>query len=253
MSHHRVALEGVDFTYPDGTSALSDVSLEVVHGESVAIVGANGAGKSTLLLHLNGVLLASHGRVVVGDLPVTRDTLPHVRRAVGTVFQDPDDQLFMPTVFDDVAFGPLNQGMPEAECRDRVRLCLEEVGAWHLRDRPPHRLSGGEKRRVAIAAVLAMSPDILLLDEPSTGLDPRGRRQVIELLRGFSHTKIVVTHDLDLVLRLCPRTVILSEGKIAADGPSDQLLGNFALLERCGLEGPPEALICPRCGDGSRL
>jgi len=253
VSHHRISLEDVGFTYPDGTSALSDVSLEVVHGESVAIVGANGAGKSTLLLHLNGVLLASRGRVVVGDLPVTRDTLPHVRRTVGTVFQDPDDQLFMPTVFDDVAFGPLNQGMPEAECRDRVRLCLEEVGAWHLRDRPPHRLSGGEKRRVAIAAVLAVSPDILLLDEPSTGLDPRGRRQVIELLRGFSHTKIIVTHDLDLVLRLCPRTVILSEGKVAADGPSQQLLGDFSLLDRCGLEGPPETLICPHCGDGSRL
>lgn len=248
MSHHRLAAEGLGFTYPDGTVALSDISFEVVHGESVAIVGANGAGKSTLLLNLNGVLLPTAGRVIVGDLPVTRQTLPNVRRTVGTVFQDPDDQLFMPTVFDDVAFGPLNLGMPEAECRARVQACLEQVGAWHLKDRPPHRLSGGEKRRAAVAAVLAMSPDILLLDEPSTGLDPRGRRQVISLLHGFTHTKVVVTHDLDLVLDLCPRTIILHQGKIAADGPSRSLLADEALLERCSLESPAGLRACPRCG-----
>lgn len=248
MSHHRVAVDDLGFSYPDGTAALAGVSFEIGHGESVAVVGANGAGKSTLLLHLNGILLADTGRVIVGDLPVTATTLAHVRRTVGTVFQDPDDQLFMPTVFDDVAFGPLNFGMPESECRERVRRCLEQVGAWHLRDRPPHRLSGGEKRRVAVAAVLAMSPDILLLDEPSTGLDPRGRRQVIELLRGFSHTKLIVSHDLDLVLDLCPRTLLLHEGRLVADGPSRRLLGDAPLLERCGLEVPPGARPCPHCG-----
>ncbi len=248
MSHHRVVVEAVRFAYPDGTWALDGVSFELGHGESVAVIGANGAGKSTLLLHLNGILTADSGRIVVGDLPVAHGTLTHLRRTVGTVFQDPDDQLFMPTVFDDVAFGPLNLGMPEADCRARVRDCLERVGAWHLRDRPPHRLSGGEKRRVAVAAVLAMSPDILLLDEPSTGLDPRGRRQVIELLRGFAHTKLVVTHDLDLVLELCPRTIVLHEGRVAADGPSRTLLGDAALLERCGLEVPVAARPCPRCG-----
>jgi len=250
VSHHRIAIENLGFTYPDGTVALTGVSLEVVHGESVALVGANGAGKSTLLLHLNGVLMATEGSVVVGDLPVTRETLPNIRRAVGTVFQDPEDQLFMPTVFDDVAFGPLNLRMPADQARARVQACLEQVGAWHLRDRPPHRLSAGEKRRVAVAAVLAMSPDILLLDEPSTGLDPRGRRQVIELLRGFAHTKLIVTHDLDLAVELCPRAVILDAGRVVADGPTNRILGDDALLERCGLETPPSARPCPRCGYG---
>jgi cobalt/nickel transport system ATP-binding protein len=248
MSHHRLIVDGVRFAYPDGTRALDGVSFELTHGESAALVGANGAGKSTLLLHLNGILAADEGRIVVGELPVGRGTLANVRRTVGTVFQDPDDQLFMPTVFDDVAFGPLNLGMPETDCRERVRACLEQVGAWHLRDRPPHRLSNGEKRRVALAAVLAMSPDILLLDEPSTGLDPRGRRQVIELLRGFTHTKLIVTHDLDLALELCSRTIVLHEGRVAADGPSSIVLGDAAMLERCGLEVPPRARPCPRCG-----
>lgn len=248
MSHHRIAVEALGHTYPDGTVALHDVSFEVTHGEAVAIVGANGAGKSTLLLHLNGILLPGRGRVVVGDLPVMRQTLPHIRRTVGTVFQDPDDQLFMPTVFDDVAFGPLNLGMPDDECRQRVRACLEQVGAWHLRDRPPHRLSGGEKRRVAVAAVLAMSPDILLLDEPTSGLDPRGRRQVIEMLRGFSHTRIVVTHDLTLALDVCARTIVLDGGGVVADGPTPAILRDSALLESCGLETPAALLPCPRCG-----
>lgn len=248
MSHHRVAVDDVRFAYPDGTRALDGVSFELTHGESVAVVGANGAGKSTLLQLLNGILTADSGRIVVGDLPVGRGTLAHVRRTVGTVFQDPDDQLFMPTVFEDVAFGPLNLGMPEAECRQRVQSCLEQVGAWHLRDRPPHRLSGGEKRRVAVAAVLAMSPSILLLDEPTTGLDSRGRRQVIELLRGFTHTKLIVTHDLDVAIELCPRTIILHEGAVAADGLSLTVLSDDALLARCGLEVPPGARPCPRCG-----
>lgn len=250
MSHHRVQVCGLHYRYPDGTAALDGVSFEIRHGESVAIVGANGAGKSTLLLHLGGVLAPSQGRVVIGDLPVTGQTLPFVRRRVGMVFQEPDDQLFMPTVFEDVAFGPLNLGMPMEDCRERVQECLEQVGAWHLRDRPPHRLSAGEKRRAAMAAVLAMSPGILVLDEPSTGLDPRGRRQLIGLLRSFTHTKIIASHDLDLVLELSPRTILLHAGTVAADGPTTELLRDDALLERSGLERPPSLRRCPVCGDG---
>lgn len=247
MSHHRLSVENLCFSYPCGGRALTDVAFDIVHGESVAIVGANGAGKTTLLLHLNGVLVPRAGRVVVGGLPVTAKTLPHIRRTVGTVFQDPDDQLFMPTVFEDVAFGPLNFDMPEAECAERVRTCLEQVGAWHLRDRPPHRLSAGEKRRVAIAAVLAMAPDILLLDEPSNGLDPRARRQIIDLLRGFSHTKLIVSHDLDMVLELCPRTLVLHQGRIAADGPTAGILQDAAFLDRVDLEVPARFYACATC------
>jgi cobalt/nickel transport system ATP-binding protein len=248
MSHHRIDVKDLRFAYPDGTQALDGVSFEAVHGESVAVVGANGAGKSTLLMHLNGVLLPASGKVTVGDMPVTAKTLSHIRRQVGTVFQDPDDQLFMPTVFDDVAFGPLNLDLPEEACRLRVQACLEQVGAWHLRDRPPHHLSGGEKRRVAIACVLAMSPGILLLDEPSTGLDPRARRQIIDLLKGFSHSKIVVSHDLDMVLDLCPRTIVLHQGRVAADGPTVKLFQDKELLEQAGLEAPARLLACPQCG-----
>ncbi len=185
---------------------------------------------------------------MLGDLAVTSRTLAQVRQAVGAVFQDPDDQLFMPTVFDDVAFGPLNLELPEAECRQRVQLSLEQVGAWHLRARPPHRLSGGEKRRVAIAAVLAMSPAILALDEPSAGLDPQSRRQIIGLLKALPHTRIVATHDLEMALELCPRTICLRQGEIAADGATAAVLGDAALMEACGLEIPASLTPCPRCG-----
>lgn len=248
MSHHRLAAQNLHFAYPGEEAVLKGVSFEIRHGESVAIVGANGAGKTTLLMHLNGVLQAGHGEVTVGDLKVSERTLPQVRRTVGTVFQDADDQLFMPTVLDDVAFGPLNAGLEEVDCKERARACLEQVGAWHLRDRPPHHLSGGEKRRVAIAAVLAMSPDILLLDEPTTGLDPKGRRQIIDLLRGFEHSKIVVSHDLEMVLDLCPRVIVLCAGKVAADGAAERLLGDAALMDGSGLEVPARLKPCPACG-----
>jgi cobalt/nickel transport system ATP-binding protein len=247
MSLH-LAAAGLSYTYPDGTPALRNVSLEVQPGESVAIVGANGAGKSTLLAQFGGVLVPASGSVTVGDTAVTQGSLPQIRRHVGMVFQDPDDQLFMPTVFDDVAFGPLNLGLPVEECRQRARHCLEQVGAWHLGGRPPHRLSGGEKRRVAIAAVLAMSPSILLLDEPTAGLDPSARRQAIELLRTLRQTRIVATHDLEMVLDLCPRTICLHKGEIVADGPSSGILRGQDLLEKCGLEMPPSLGACPRCG-----
>ncbi|MFU8857611.1 MAG: energy-coupling factor ABC transporter ATP-binding protein [Deferrisomatales bacterium] len=247
MSHHIVEVEGLAYQYPDGTRALRGLSFRVVHGEAVAVVGANGAGKSTLLLHLNGYLTPQAGRVRIGDFPLTKETIPEVRRTVGMVFQDPDDQLFMPTVNDDVAFGPLNLGLPPEEVEERVAGALERVGALALRERPPYRLSGGEKRAVAIATVLSMSPDILVMDEPSSNLDPGARRRLIRLLQSFEHTKIIATHDLDLVLELCRRTIVIREGKVAADGPTAEIFRDEALLASCGLEKPLSLQGCPLC------
>ncbi len=238
MSHHIVEVRDLRYAYPDGTEALSGVSFRIHHGESVALVGANGAGKSTLLLHLNGCLVPSAGEVRIGDFPLTRSTLPEVRRTVGMVFQDPDDQLFMPTVHDDVAFGPLNLGLPEEDVEARVQAALATVGGEGLAKRPPYKLSGGEKRSVAIATVLAMSPSILVLDEPTSNLDPRSRRQFINLLRAFEHTKIIASHDLDMVLDLCERTIILQRGKVRADGPTRDIFADDRLLEECHLERP---------------
>ena len=248
MSHHLVRVDDVHFEYPDRTKALRGVTFELRHGESVGIVGANGAGKSTLLLHLCGVLFPTSGKIRVGDWPVAPGTLSQVRRTVGFVFQDPDDQLFMPTVADDVAFGPVNLGFPPDEVEASVSRALERVGGQALAPRPPYRLSGGEKRAVAIAGVLAMSPDVLVMDEPSSGLDPAARRQLIGLLRSFEHTKIVATHDLDLVLDVCARTIVLREGQVARDGPTDAVFADEALLASCHLERPLRLQGCPRCG-----
>jgi cobalt/nickel transport system ATP-binding protein len=248
MSHHIVEVKDLEYTYPDGTSALGGVSFRITHGESVAVIGANGAGKSTLLLHLNGCLIPKAGTVRIGDFPLTKETLPYVRRTVGMVFQNPDDQLFMPQVYDDVAFGPLNLGLPPAEVEVRVRDALATVGAAHLRERPPYRLSGGEKRAVAIASVLSMSPSILVMDEPSSNLDPRSRRQLIELLKTFAHTIILATHDLDMVMDLCKRTIVLQKGCVAADGPVGDILRNEELLAASALEKPFCLQGCPVCG-----
>ena len=248
MSHHLVEARGLTHVYEDGTVALQDVSFRITHGESVAIIGANGAGKSTLLMHLNGHLRPTRGDVRIGDAPLNKETLPAVRRTVGLVFQDPDDQLFMPTVYDDVAFGPRNQGLPEAEVDVRVREALERVGVWAVHAKPPYRLSGGEKKRVAIAGVLAMAPDILVMDEPTSGLDPHGRRQLIRLLAAFSHTRIFTSHDLDMVLELCPRTIVLLAGSVMADGPTREIFADDALLSRCLLERPLALQACPACG-----
>ncbi|HEX9883875.1 MAG TPA: ABC transporter ATP-binding protein, partial [Desulfobaccales bacterium] len=238
MSHHLVEVKDLHYRYPDGTSALRGVSFRITHGEAVAIIGANGAGKSTLLLQLNGCLLPQAGTVRIGDLPLNRKTLLHVRRTVGMVFQDPDDQLFMPLVYDDVAFGPLNLGLPAEEVEERVESALATVGASHLKDRPPYRLSGGEKRAVAIASVLSMSPSILVMDEPTAALDPKTRRHLIQLLKTFNHTLIIATHDLDLVLDLCSRAIVFKEGLIVADGPTLEILQNQELLDSSSLEKP---------------
>jgi cobalt/nickel transport system ATP-binding protein len=239
VSHHIVEARDVSYAYPDGTAALRGVSCRFLHGDSVAVVGANGAGKSTLLLHLNGLLMPSAGEVRIGEVPVTPATRPQIHRTVGFVFQDADDQLFMPTVEEDVAFGPLNMGLPPDEVRARVRAALATVGADHLLARAPYRLSGGEKRAVAIAGVLAMSPSILVLDEPSAGLDPAARRRLIGLLKSFDHTKVIATHDLDLVLDVCARVLVMHDGSVVADGTPREVFGDTALLQRCHLEPPP--------------
>ena len=247
MSHHIVQVEDLSYSYPDGTKALNGVSFLVTHGEPVAVVGANGAGKSTLLLHLNGYLTPQAGRVRIGDFPLTKETIKNIRKAVGMVFQNPDDQLFMPTVSDDVAFGPLNLGLPEEEVVRRVADALERVGVRELGDRPPYALSGGEKRSVAIATVLAMSPDILVMDEPSSNLDPGARRRLIDLLATFKHTKIIATHDLDLALELCQRTIVMRDGAVVADGPTTEVFSDEALLASCSLEKPPSLGPCCMC------
>lgn len=247
MSHHLVEARDLTYIYPDGTKALQGVNFRITHGEAVGIVGANGAGKSTLLMHLTGILLPVSGIARVGDYPLTPKTITQIRHRVGFIFQNPDDQLFMPTVFDDVAFGPLNQGLPLEEVEQRVVGALQTVDAIHLKDRPPYKLSGGEKRAAAIATVLAMAPDILVMDEPSAALDPMARRSLIRLLAGFKHTKIIASHDLDLILDLCERTIVLSEGRIIADGPTMDIFSDEKILAQGHLEKPLVLQGCPVC------
>jgi len=235
MHHNSVDIQNLVYTYPDGREALHSVSLLVEAGEKVALVGPNGAGKSTLLLHLNGLLPAQSGYVRACGLDVVKKNLGRVRAAVGVVFQDPNDQLFSPTVFDDVAYGPLYQGLPEGEIRQRVAAALSAVGMIAVTDRASYHLSLGEKKRVAIATVLAMDPEILVFDEPSAGLDPRARRQLIELLQSLQPTQLIATHDLALARSLCSRTVVMNAGRIVADGETTAILDDHALLQRHGL------------------
>jgi cobalt/nickel transport system ATP-binding protein len=253
MSHHIVEVRNLKHVYADGTVALNGLSFLIHHGESVAIIGANGAGKSTLLLHLNGYLVPTVGEIRIGGFPLTKETLPEIRRTVGMVFQDPDDQLFMPTVHDDVAFGPCNLGLPDKEVQQRVDEALLKVGAGHLAGKPPYHLSGGEKKRVAIATVLSMSPDILVMDEPTNGLDPFSRRQLIGLLKDFEHTRIFTSHDLDMVLELCERTIVLHQGEVRADGPTLEIFNDVKLLEECRLEKPLSMQGCRICGADGRV
>jgi cobalt/nickel transport system ATP-binding protein len=230
-------VEDLHFAYPDGHIALQGVSLRIARGEKVALVGPNGAGKSTLMLQLNGILTGK-GRIEVAGLPVTKQNLPVIRGRVGLVFQNPDDQLFSPTVFEDVAFGPLHMGYPEADVRSRVARALDLVGMSSYAERLSHHLSVGEKKRVAVATVLAMDPELLVLDEPSAGLDPRARRSLINLLRELPLTMIVSTHDLLMVRELFERMVIMDQGRVVADGPTAELLRDDTLLEAHGLERP---------------
>jgi cobalt transport protein ATP-binding subunit len=235
--HHTIDVKDLHFKYPDGQPALRGVDMYISPSEKVALVGPNGAGKSTLLLHLNGVLRGD-GEVLVCGQQVNDENLGTVRAAVGLVFQDPDDQLFSPTVFDDVAFGPLYMGLAEDEVEQRVANSLGAVGMQGAGRRVPHHLSGGEKKRVAIATVLAMDPEILVLDEPTAGLDPRTRRGLINLLRELPQTMLVSTHDMGLVAESFERTVVIDEGRVVADGLTDEIMANSALLEAHGLEAP---------------
>jgi cobalt/nickel transport system ATP-binding protein len=230
----------LSFAYADGHLALRDICLTLQPGERLALVGANGSGKSTLLLHLNGIFLAQTGSIAVAELEVNASSLTQIRNWVGLVFQNPDDQLFMPTVSEDVGFGPRNQGLKGSELQQRIDAAMLAVGIVpdKYADRYAQNLSGGEKKRIAIAGVLAMNPQILALDEPSAQLDPQSRRQLIQLLDGLPQAQIIATHDLDLVLDLCSRTIILSYGQIVADGPTSELMQNQELLEQYCLELP---------------
>lgn len=236
MSHHYIKFDHVSYSYPNGLKALDDVSFLITHVEKVGLVGANGAGKSTLILHTNGLLMPQKGSVVIGDVPITKSTLPIIRRTVGLVFQNPDDQLFMPTVEEDVAFGPVNMKLPEEEVKRRVSESLKAMGAYDLMTRPVYELSGGQKRSVAIAGVLAMEPDVLVLDEPSSNLDPHARRLMIDRVAGFKHTCIIATHDMAMVKELCTRTIVLSRGHVLADGKTEDIFADRNLLDRAGLE-----------------
>jgi cobalt/nickel transport system ATP-binding protein len=235
--HHSIEVEHLSYSYPDGHPALVDISLRIAPDEKVALVGPNGAGKSTLALHLNGIL-KGQGRVRVCGWEVEEKTLAWVRAAVGLVFQNPDDQLFSPTVFDDVAFGPIYQGLEPETVQARVTTALEAVSMQSYARRVSHHLSAGEKKRIAIATVLSMNPEVLVLDEPTAGIDPRARRGLIHLLRELPVTMLVASHDLRMVNELFPRMVIMDEGHIVADGPTRELMGDEDLLAAHGLEKP---------------
>ncbi len=234
-------ISSLAYAYPDGSPALHGVDLRVARGERVAVLGPNGAGKTTLVLHLNGILHGGGGTVSVGGLvvePHDRARLTEIRRRVGIVFQDPDDQLFMPTVAEDVAFGPANLGLRGAELAERVDEALAAVDMADYRDRAPHHLSFGQRRRVAVATVLAMRPEVLVLDEPSSNLDPASRRELSQILRSLPVTLLMVTHDLPYALELCPRSVILDAGRVVADGPTVELLSDEPLMRQHRLELP---------------
>lgn len=234
-----IRIENLSYAYPDGQPALRDINLSVCRGESIAIIGPNGAGKSTLLLHLNGIL-RSEARVEVFSEPISDKNLKDIRRRIGLVFQNPDDQLFSATVFDDVAFGPMSLDYAEAEVRQAVTAALAKVGMSGFEKRSSHHLSLGERKRIAIATVLSMSPEVLVLDEPTSNLDPQGKWLLIELLREMPSTRIIATHDLELAAALCSRVVILDRGKIVADAAAEQVLHDKSLLAAHGLSRPAD-------------
>ncbi len=233
-----ISVSDLHFSYPDGSQALAGFDLTVEAGERVAVLGPNGSGKTTFALHLNGIHRATAGRVEIGGLEIAENNLPEIRRRVGMVFQSSDDQLFMPTVAEDVAFGPANFGVRGSELEKRVAGALDRVDAIDLRDRTTHHLSGGERQRVALATVLATDPEVLVLDEPTSGIDPRARRSLAQFLAGVGITQILITHDLPFALELCPRAIIVADGRVQADGRCVDILSNHQLLADHGLELP---------------
>ena len=234
----RIEITNMTYAYMKGVTVLDGISLGVMEHESVGLVGANGAGKSTLLKILVGLNPGFSGSVKIDGLPVEKNTLPKIRQKIGYVFQDADSQLFMTTVSEDVAFGPRNYGLPESEVAARTNAALQMTGITHIKDRPIMRLSGGEKKLAQIATILSMEPEILLLDEPSIALDPRNRRNIINILNNIQATKIIASHDLDMIMDTCSRTVLMAGGRIIADGPTEKILRDKDLLEANSLELP---------------
>lgn len=230
-----ITVTDLSYAYPDGTAALHGVNLRIMKGETVALMGPNGAGKSTLALHFNGILAPAAGKVEVMGLEVRKKNFREVRDLVGLVFQDPDDQLFSPTVLEDVAFGPLNRRMAPEQVSHLVQRALKWVGMEGSGNRSPHHMSFGEKKRVSLATVLSMEPEILVLDEPVSNMDPRGRREFIELIRILEATKVIITHDLRMARDLCDRVVLMDKGRVVADGRTSAILDDETLLEQHGL------------------
>lgn len=227
-------IKNLRYSYPDGTKALGGIDFSMVRGEKIAVLGANGAGKSTLMLHLNGVLEGS-GEILIDGIRLEKKTLRQIRQKVGLVFQNPDDQLFCPTVFDDIAFGPLNMNLSKDEVARRVVQALGQVGLSGFEKRSPFHLSTGEKKRVALATVLSMDSELIVLDEPTTNLDPKGRREILELLTAINRSMIIVTHDFEMAAKLCPRSIVISQGRIMADNSTATIISDIKLLETCGL------------------
>lgn len=248
MCKSQLEVNNLSFSYPDGNNAINDISFTIQEGESIGIIGANGAGKSTLLMLLLGILNLNKGEILVEGVKLEKRNLALIREKMGMVFQNPDDQLFFTNVYEDIAFGPRNYNLNESEVRERVIEALYKVGASSLKDRSSFKLSGGEKRLVSIASILAMRPKILIMDEPSSALDPKSRRRLINLLNSFKETKIITSHDLDMILDTCNRILVMKEGKIIADGESKKVLLDFELLDNCGLEKPLSLQNCPICG-----
>lgn len=246
MSHHYIEFKGVSYRYASGTEALTNVTFRINHGEKVALLGKNGAGKSTLLNLTDGLILPATGTVDIGGVPLTKKTLSHIRQTVGMVFQNPDDQLFMPTVEEDVAFGPLNMKLPPEEVKRRVEKALEAVGCLDLAKRSPMQLSGGQKRRVAIATVLSMEPSIMVLDEPTSNLDWEARESVAKMIEGFFHTCLIASHDLALIKKICRRAIVLAEGEVKADCSIEEVFENDEIMALLGLtrDGLDQLCIC---------
>jgi len=238
---NAIELRNVSYTYPDGTEALHDISVTLRHEQRVALLGPNGAGKSTLIAHLNGIILAQTGTVLIEDVPLTQQTLTLVRQRIGIVFQDPDNMLFMTSIADDIAFGPRNLGLPENEVQDRVRRALAVTGLEGLENKPGMHVSFGQKKRAAIAAVLAMEPAVLVLDEPTSNLDPRGRHGMLDFLRDLDVTLLIATHDLEAAWELCDRALVIDEGRLVADGDAHPIMSDRDLMLTHGLDVPLRA------------
>lgn len=248
MSYGEINIENVRFGYQKDELVFEDLSLSIENGQTIGVIGSNGAGKSTLLKILVGLEMHEMGLVKVSGIESTKKNFKAIRQKIGYAFQDADAQLFMTTVYEDVAFGPRNYGFSEVEVERKTKTALETVQAYHLKDKPPYKLSGGEKRSVTLATVLSMDPEIIVLDEPTTGLDPRGRRNLIELTKKLKQTKIIATHDMELAIEICDRVIVMHKGKITLDGKPEDVFKDKGMLEICHLEQPYSMRNCPVCG-----